>query len=443
MEHILQRYYVQILKCNSNGQENVEMKNLSESNVIKEKYLLVMFSMPFYVDQNGIRYLDALWVKDLKEHAKYIPDLSIASPRRDQAPPIGFVALDTVSELSTVHYIDLPCSESRWQSILNLPRTVSQLWNAVSDTELVHSSIAAWPIAEAWIITPLLMIIRRFHIIVVESAPWRISVGQRPSLRARLKYFVYEQLGKLCLTRSNLAIFTQHQYRDSLMRNKQQAAYVVPASWIDESSIRSEAEIDADWAEKLPKKMLKLVFAGRLTQTKGLLLLIDAMKSLETAGRAVQLRIYGEGDLEEHCKQFATRQRSTVHVSMGGVLPYGQRFFDALRVADLVVIPSLSDEQPRIIFDAFSQGVPVVASRTPGLSECFEDRRQGFFFEPGSHEDLVKTLLFADDNRDCLSMMGKSASALAKASTHGKMHSARCVIINNALHGTLVAPTLL
>lgn len=408
-----------------------------DSDIVKQRYLLVIFSLPFHVDAAGDRYLDPLWVKDLKQHAAYIPNLVLASPRRKDAPPMGFVTVNTIPELAAIRYIDLPWSGARWKAILNLPTTIYRLWKAIANAEIVHSSIAAWPIAEAWIVTPILMVLRRFHIIIVESAPWRLSIGQTPSSKSRLKSLVYEQLGKRCLARANLSLFTQQAYRESLIGRHHPRAHVVPASWIDEGIIRSDAKIDADWSAKYGQVALNVTFAGRLTRSKGILLLIDAAKSLAATGQPIQLTIYGEGELQNECGRIATTAPNPLRISLGGVLSYDQNFFSALRNADIVVIPSLSDEQPRIVFDAFSQGIPVIASKTPGLADCFEDNQQGLFFEPGSVVSLVKALDHVSSNRQDLPAMGKRAAALARTVTHRNMHATRCDLINNAFRDSI------
>ncbi len=43
---------------------------------------------------------------------------------------------------------------------------------------------------------------------------------------------------------------------------------------------------------------------------------------------------------------------------------------------------------PLVISQAFSYGLPVIASRIGGLSEIVEDGITGLLFEPGDHEDL-------------------------------------------------------
>jgi glycosyltransferase involved in cell wall biosynthesis len=382
------------------------MREAPGSDVIKKSYLMVIFSLPFYVDELGRRYLDPLWVKDLIRHAEYLPNLTLASPRRDLRAPNGFVALDSVPELAALRCVDLPFVSSTLAAIKAMPLTVYRLWKAVGAAEIIHSSIAAWPIPEAWILTPLLIIRRRFHIIIVESAPWRKPSGRTYSANESLRAFLFERLGKKALARADLTIYTQDEYRNSLFRGDPRRAHVIPASWIDESIMRSQVDIARDWAAKMDCKKLKLVFAGRLTNSKGLKVLLSAVSALASKGQSVELSIYGEGELKEECAVFAANTGANLVILLCGSLPYNHIFFTAIRNAHLMVIPSLSDEQPRIVFDAFSQGLPVVASRTPGLANCFEDHKEGIFFIPGDVAGLTQALSWAASNSSALSRMG-------------------------------------
>ena len=60
---------------------------------------------------------------------------------------------------------------------------------------------------------------------------------------------------------------------------------------------------------------------------------------------------------------------------------------------DLLVLPSVwPDPQPRVTFEAFSYGVPVIGSRAGGIPEEIDEGETGWLFEAGSAEDLSRLL---------------------------------------------------
>jgi glycosyltransferase involved in cell wall biosynthesis len=76
---------------------------------------------------------------------------------------------------------------------------------------------------------------------------------------------------------------------------------------------------------------------------------------------------------------------------------------EALAHLDLLVVPSLAPEAtPRVIMEAFSAGVPVVAFATGGIPELIEDGRTGFLVHGRSPEVLAHRILEVLQNRDGL-----------------------------------------
>jgi glycosyltransferase involved in cell wall biosynthesis len=118
---------------------------------------------------------------------------------------------------------------------------------------------------------------------------------------------------------------------------------------------------------------------------------------------------------------------------MGGLLPYGPPFFAMLREQDALLVPSLTDEQPRIVFDAFSQAVPVIAADTTGLRECVTEGKNGRFVPPGNAEALADAIAGASADRESLRTLGISSLDVARNLTHAQMHARRAEAIETAL----------
>ena len=91
-------------------------------------------------------------------------------------------------------------------------------------------------------------------------------------------------------------------------------------------------------------------------------------------------------------------------------IPYGQPFHAFLRGFDAVIVPSLSNEQPRILFDAFSQAVPVIASATGGIREVVESELTGRLVPPDDVTCLAEALIWASRSRPKLCAMGMGCS---------------------------------
>jgi glycosyltransferase involved in cell wall biosynthesis len=139
------------------------------------------------------------------------------------------------------------------------------------------------------------------------------------------------------------------------------------------------------------------LFVGRLSVDKGVDVLLEALK----AG-ASRVDVIGAGDLQDKVK-------AQLGEAALGFLPVGE-ILQRMRQASYLVVPSLWYENfPRILVEAFSCGLPVVASRLGALAELVEEGQTGLLFEPGNARDLTVKLQWAQGNPDAMRQMGQRA----------------------------------
>lgn len=401
---------------------------------IAQPYLLVLFSVPFYVDADGRRWIEGLWAKDLIEHMTYINRLTLATRAVRAAPPANAIAIDQEPRLQNLRCVDLPDALTRFKAIISLPRTCRLIWREIGLAQIVHSSVAAWPIPEAWLLVPMLLLRKRIFYINVESAFWRTVPGYKVSRYRRVKAAVVELLNRYCVERSDISTFTHEGYRNTLLRSNPDRGHVIEASWIDENMVLSGSEL----ASTLDRRSqgvepLRLVFAGRLTREKGVLLLMQSMADCLHKGVKLELDIYGEGPLKNECVAIARDvDPNGWTIRFCDSLPYDQHFFRALRTYDALVVPSFSDEQPRIVYDAYSQGLPVIASRTAGLLQCVEEGVTGLSFNVGDALGLTTQLSNAAAKKAVLAGMASACLERAHRLTHQNMHRARWHLLINS-----------
>jgi glycosyltransferase involved in cell wall biosynthesis len=121
-----------------------------------------------------------------------------------------------------------------------------------------------------------------------------------------------------------------------------------------------------------------ILFAGRLTEEKGVRVLLDAY---EKFGLRVPLRIAGDGPLADEVRRRAGALGGLVEVR--GLLSRDQ-VIDELKAARFLVFPSQWYEGlPMTILEAFACGVPVVASAIGGIPEMVEAGRTGWLVAAG------------------------------------------------------------
>lgn len=386
---------------------------------------LICLNVPCYRDQQGRRFFDPLWHKDLTQHLRYLHNLTLACPCETGEPPPG--AIEGVWSQPRIQFVDLAASHNIVEAILHLPSTAARLWRAIGRADIVHSGVAGWPIPAGWLASLLAAIRGKISVIVVESAPWRLRPGLPATFRKKLRASLSETLARWCVRRAQLFIATQREYLATLPARDSNAGHVIHASWLDDDAILSPEAAAESWRSKSlsPGATLKLVFAGRLDRSKGILTLLEAMRQSSRERIPVELNILGQGELLHECEQAARDLRGAARIRTAGVLPYGPAFFGVLREHHAMVVPSLSDEQPRVVYDAFSQAVPVLASDTPGLLECVQHERTGLIAPAGRPACWARRFRWCLDHPDRLEAMGTAGLEVARGLTHQEMHRRR------------------
>ena len=396
---------------------------------IKARYLLVATCCPCYVDVSGQRYVDPLWAKDLALHTKYIEDLTLAAPRIDGEPPASFVPWELWS-LQSIQLIDLPPLKDFRAALTRLPALITILWTAIGRADVVHAGVNGWPIPDGWIAVPLARLRQKFVIVVVESDFWRISQGQVASLKKKCRAAFSEILNRWCVNMVHVAFFTHEQYLRTLLTRRKERGHLFQASWVDDSFVDLESEAKSRWERKLAsRKALRLVFAGRLTADKGINVLLEALETVHSPPGEISCDILGEGPLKALCQSTAERLKGRIDMKLLGTVDYGWPLFNLLAEYDAIVVPSLSNEQPKIVYDGFARAIPAIGSSTDGLASCIEDGTTGRLCRKGSPSQLVELIEWARSNRGELARMGMAGLSVARSLTHGEMHRRRCDVL--------------
>lgn len=152
---------------------------------------------------------------------------------------------------------------------------------------------------------------------------------------------------------------------------------------------------DADGPE-MPRS--GLLFVGRLTEEKG----VGVLAALARAGVGAPLEVLGDGPMRH-------RLESVAGLTLHGRQPPA-RVSEAMRGAIALLLPSIVHEGcPMVVLEAFSRGLPVIASRLDPLPEFIEDGVTGLLFEPGDPADLGAKVRWALEHPREMARMGQAA----------------------------------
>jgi glycosyltransferase involved in cell wall biosynthesis len=383
------------------------------------RYLLVM-PVPWYQAADESVWLDDLWYRDLVRHLDYISDLTVLAPRLPLESTEGMVQVP--AGLRGLRFQSLPWGKSVLQGLVRAPATLVAAARAVRGADLVHSGVAGWPFAPGLFANPLAVLGRRPMVIVVESAFWRLAGSGHHSRKARLRAAVTESFARFSVRRAALSVFTHEGYRASLGQGSEARSIVTPATWIDENDVLSDDAARAAWGAK--PGPVRVIVAARLTEGKGIAVLLAALATAEAEGVPLHVDVIGDGPLRAAVHE-ASQRFTTVQLRMLDPLPYGAPFLNMLRGYHAALVPSVTDEQPRILFDAASQALPILASDTEGHRMFVEEGVTGWRFAPDDATALLAVLRRAAACPVDLQAMGLTARERVLGQTHQAMHLVR------------------
>jgi glycosyltransferase involved in cell wall biosynthesis len=172
--------------------------------------------------------------------------------------------------------------------------------------------------------------------------------------------------------------------------------FITPSNFLREKLVRGGFDpakittvpnfVDLSAYRGLPEKDYFL-YIGRLSQEKGLDILIRAVAALDEG----RLLIVGTGPEEEALRRL-TRELGTSRVEFAGYKS-GDELKALLAESQFVVLPSRWYENlPFAVMEAFAASKPVVASRIGGIPEMIEDGVDGLLVPMGDGAALAASL---------------------------------------------------
>jgi glycosyltransferase involved in cell wall biosynthesis len=127
-------------------------------------------------------------------------------------------------------------------------------------------------------------------------------------------------------------------------------------------------------------------FEGRLTPEKGVATLLAAWERL---GGRIPLKIAGDGPLTDQVRTGARRIPGLDWVGQ----QRAEHVLALMKDARVLVVPSIFYESfPMVIAEAYSVGLPVIASDLGSMSSLIVDGRTGLLFRRGDPDDLAAKL---------------------------------------------------
>jgi glycosyltransferase involved in cell wall biosynthesis len=174
---------------------------------------------------------------------------------------------------------------------------------------------------------------------------------------------------------------------------------------------------------------LNLVFAGRVTETKGVFVLLEALARATSRVKTVRLTTYGHIDTPE---RYDTAKRSLGVRDLVEDRGFDERWREHLRPGQVFVLPSFYEGMPVAILEAMAAGLPIVATPVGGIPDVVRPNQTGFLVPVGDPVRLSEVLIWLAEHPEDARTMGREARRLveaqysdrAMANAYGRLYSA-------------------
>lgn len=371
---------------------------------------------------DGRFWTDPLWARDLEGHARVFPNMTMFGailhiPVPDDAKPL---------DVGAMRFVASRHSYGRRAFLTGLPRFLMTLTREIRRAEVVHTTVSSDFIPYGWFAIPIARLMGKKTVVTIEASFWRLRPGEQASTGRRFRAWAVEAINRWCMRQVDYATYQHEQYRQSLPSPRAGGGVISQASWISAAAVIDEGEMAVRATRRRePGRRTRFLFATRLIPAKGTRQVIAAIERLAGLGIDCDVHVIGTGEDRALFEPLHGRAIGGGEMRLLDPVPYDQRFLRLIDDYDVLLSPSLSDEQPRIIYDAGSRGVGAVISATPGLRSCVVEGESAVVVPVGDVDALVETMIGLTRSPDLIDRLANGARRHALANTHERMHEER------------------
>ncbi len=255
-------------------------------------------------------------------------------------------------------------------------------------THLFHADLAG---RLAGRLIGLRRLVHTIHVAEARFRPWRFTLPRAAPLERERLICVSEAVRRHHLRRTGLS---PERYR--VIRN----GIDVGAFARDEERRRA---LRRRWS--LSDDQPLLAFVGRLDRQKGVDTLLGAMAHLGARGAPAELVIAGDGPQRGMVENFVARAHGGAHTRLLG---WRDDVAALLSAADVFVLPSRWEGFGLAAVEAMAAGLPVIATRVPGLSEVVAHGRTGLLLPPGDATALAEAIVELIEDPTLCARLGRA-----------------------------------
>ena len=166
-----------------------------------------------------------------------------------------------------------------------------------------------------------------------------------------------------------------------------------------------------------------ILYFGRLSEEKGVDVLVQAFQRIAKRHRSWKLKIAGAGPAEKSLKKLAGKDLKTARQIEFTGLQKQDKLQGLISKAYLTVVPSLwPEDYPYSVLESYLSQKPVIGSCVGGLTEMIEHELTGLLFRTGNMNELARKIEQAIASPRKIGKMGKAGQLKAVVTNNHEKH---------------------
>ena len=207
----------------------------------------------------------------------------------------------------------------------------------------------------------------------------------------------YRWLLPLCYKNAKVILLSWYLYPDIEKVVKKENVFICPngikVAELPVQGSRFKVQ-DSPESNRVPR----LLFLSNLIESKGVLVLLDALKILKDKGYSFICDFVGGETKEIDAMRFAeeVEKRGLNEIAIYQGRKYGEEKEKAFEQSDVFVLPTMNDCFPLVLLEAMEHKLPCVTTRMGGIEDIVEDGVNGLLSElnnPVSLADCIGKLI--------------------------------------------------
>lgn len=179
------------------------------------------------------------------------------------------------------------------------------------------------------------------------------------------------------------------------------------------SDVISRDELENKITRFCERTNFKLVYAGRFEPRKGIAKSLDLVAEALKGNPGISFDIIGGGPERTELEELVKKLNISENVRFIGKIPYGRDFIQKLAEYDALLFTPLAEDTPRMIFDCFAGGLPLISTDIPYCREVIQSSGAGVLIKTSN--DLLRIV---QDRESVVQMMHSARDEALKQTSN-------------------------